>query len=160
MHLNLYIYYLHPLLQIYDVLKLRSTRCSDIHIDYTRNRRQFAVHGSVAAWLNIVFRYCCVSNRTSITSKFQTYYIWVDRMVRYILLNWCARVFASEKTQTGWVLVMKQNGWLCTVQGIRHFWAQMWYAWSCVLSYLSLHFCLRQILWDLYMYVWFCLWTM
>ena len=54
------IYYLHPLLQIYDVLKLRSTRCSDIHIDYTRNRRQFAVHGSVAAWLNIVFNHCYI----------------------------------------------------------------------------------------------------
>ena len=59
-HMNLCILYPPPFLQIYDVLKLRSTRCSDIHIDYTRNRRQFAVHGSVAAWLNIVFNHCYI----------------------------------------------------------------------------------------------------
>lgn len=29
---------------------------------------------------------------------------------------------------------------------------EIWYAWFCVLSHLSLHFCLRQILWDMYMY--------
>ena len=59
-HMNLCILYPPPFLQIYDVLELRSTRCSDIHIDYTRNRRQFAVHGSVAAWLNIVFNHCYI----------------------------------------------------------------------------------------------------
>ncbi len=59
-HMNLCILYPPPFLQIYDVLKLRSTRCSDIHIDYTRNRRQFAVHGSVAAWLNFVFNHCYI----------------------------------------------------------------------------------------------------
>ena len=86
-HMNLCILYPPPFLQIYDVLELRSTRCSDIHIDHARNRRTgsapslrssadcrahpkyestihmrppLAIRGSVAAWLNIVFNHCCI----------------------------------------------------------------------------------------------------
>ena len=43
---------------IYDVLKLRSTRCSDLCVSTARNRRQFAIHGSMTACLNIVFKHC------------------------------------------------------------------------------------------------------
>ena len=38
-----------------------------------RNRRQFAIHGSVAAYLNIVFRYCLYIKRTLSNSRLQTY---------------------------------------------------------------------------------------
>ena len=38
-----------------------------------RNRRQFAIRGSVAACLNIVFKHCCYYSRTLRTSTSQTY---------------------------------------------------------------------------------------
>ena len=43
---------------IYDVLKLRGSKCSDRCDEGVRNRRQFAIRGSVAACLNIVFKHC------------------------------------------------------------------------------------------------------
>lgn len=45
------------------------------HILKIRNRSQFAIHGSVAAYLNIVFRYCLQEERTLSNSKVQTYRI-------------------------------------------------------------------------------------
>ena len=61
---------------IYNVLNLRSSKCSDLYIDIIRHRRQFAIHGSVAACLNIVFKHGFYLHRTLRTSKLQTYRIY------------------------------------------------------------------------------------
>ena len=79
---------------IYDVLEVSSSKCSDIVIIYVRKRHQFAIRGSVMACLNIVFRHCCIWNRTLRTTKFQTYVYATNINARSV----CIFIVQLEKT--------------------------------------------------------------